>query len=227
MDERNIYSVTTKFPQIHSDMKNQIKYVEKSYYRLYTYIVKHLDNNYSRHIYKMIRTSDFIDFPNSKKTNKIPDPPITPHYHSIFMVHQSHISKFEDLVLDDKTFFAKFRKTPHETLLNSLEDCLVKPIWDLSVPNLHSKLRYVSKFIRPMDVQIQELIDTYNSPNDLRASIRGAYENRLETLGDQSIPSVSHFPHTTTKRRHSRRNLLPPGIRERNQLIKEGPQYAH
>jgi hypothetical protein len=227
-ENRTAYFVTTTFPNSDNTIENQMRYIQTSYNRFYRHLISYLDRNYCRHKDRLPITLDFIDFPNSRKSNAYPNDPKIPHYHSIYLIDSEHVSKFEDLVLNSKRFHHNVKFDQSETSLRSIIDCHVQPLNDLSVSNLHNLLRYASKFIRPSDGSINRLIREYASPDDLRASIRRAYEKRLKTLSDLSIPPVSHFPHTTTtKSRHSRKNLLPPEIREKNQLIKETPYHAH
>jgi hypothetical protein len=220
---RTPYFVTTAFPNSDNTIEHRMRYIQNSYNRFYRHLISYLDRNYCRHKNRLPITLDFIDFPNSRKSNAYPNDPKTPHYHSIYLIDSEHVSKFEDLVLNRKRFHHDVKFDKSETLVRSIIDCHVEPLLDTSVSNLHNLLRYASKFIRPSDASIERLIREYASPDDLRASIRRAYEKRLKTLNDDSIPSESSFPHTTTNPRHSRKHLLPPEIRENNRLIADRP----
>jgi hypothetical protein len=100
--DRTPYFVTTAFADFETNardvLKAKINYSWDKYDDVYRHILTALMNNFSfkRHLHPL--TFDFIDLPGTRYSRHLnKDDPKTPHIHSIYLIHDKTLSRFEEL----------------------------------------------------------------------------------------------------------------------------------
>jgi len=99
---RQPYFVTTTF--CHSErfsprsFQDAVWYVLGRYDHLYRHLTSKLMNNFSKKSYLHPMTFDFLDIPHTRASRELNFyDPVTPHVHSIYLVHEDTLDRFETL----------------------------------------------------------------------------------------------------------------------------------
>jgi len=107
-EDKNLvpYFVTTVFADFTCNSREQLKrkttYAITHYDRVYRHLTSKLMTNFSKKPHLHPVTVDFVDLPNTKHSLKINlREPSTPHIHSIYLLHQKTLNRFEALRDDD------------------------------------------------------------------------------------------------------------------------------
>jgi hypothetical protein len=139
------FLTTTTFkymPLTTSSMKQQYRFLTDAtwhqYSKTYRFIISNLTNNFTKKSYLYPKTYDFFDVPNTRKGPKAVFTENTlPHIHSIYLVHEHTLEKFQRFV--DEEFQSVVN---HPSICDFVRTIHAEPI-DKDLPRAVS---YCSKF---------------------------------------------------------------------------------
>lgn len=139
------FLTTTTFkyiPLTTSSMKQQYRFLTDAtwhqYSKTYRFIISNLTNNFTKKSYLYPITYDFFDVPNTRHSPKAAFSENTiPHIHSIYLVHEHTLEKFQRFVDEDFQSVVN-----HKSLCDFVQTIHAEPI-DKDLPRAVS---YCSKF---------------------------------------------------------------------------------
>jgi hypothetical protein len=130
------------FEQHSNIIGSQIRSSFQKYNGFYRHLSSKLKNHFTKHLNILPRTFDFIDFPGTRhsKTISLNAEPKTPHIHSVYLVHNDTIERFESLM---KTKFSEIVSHPSQRSVISAYAVPIKP----TNADLKRVLSYSMKFL--------------------------------------------------------------------------------
>lgn len=142
-NDRLPYFITTTFRNFKTlsprSFPNAIRHALASYDHLYRHLTSRLMTNFSKKPFFHPVTFDFVDMPNSRSSFELNFiEPITPHIHSIYLIHEVTLDHLEALRA------MNFRTVLDHPALHSVRTIDAQPI---EPSTLHNVVSYAAKLL--------------------------------------------------------------------------------
>lgn len=172
-------------------LKRKVQFISDRYNEFYRHLTSTLMKNFTKKFDLHPRTYDFVDFPFTKHSQKILIEPKTPHFHSIYLVHNDTLDRFQHHL---SRRFSEIVRHPSQRCVISAYAEPIKPTDD----DLKRVLSYSMKFMSdPRADAINEDVPLYDQ-----------YPITKDRLKVRSCPSERFFEHKPDLlQRDSRRRL--------------------